>query len=148
MSETWSVDLVYTDDRSNKFWRGRVEGSTVHVNYGRVGTDGQTQTKDFSSAAEAESNLEKQALGKRKKGYADQGSAPAAPAAEVVAPTEAKTVHLSLEQGGRTIALALAYDGQTVSTQLTETYDSADAAAAAFVRIQQALLSDGYKQKA
>ena len=45
MSDTWNVQLVYTDDRSNKFWRARTEGSTMYVNYGRVGTDGQTQVK-------------------------------------------------------------------------------------------------------
>ncbi|MEM9492447.1 MAG: WGR domain-containing protein, partial [Myxococcota bacterium] len=43
MSDTWKVDLVFTDERSNKFWRGRVEGSDTVVNYGRVGTNGQTQ---------------------------------------------------------------------------------------------------------
>jgi hypothetical protein len=55
-------------------------------------------------------------------------------------------VHMSLEQGGRSIALDLTYDGQTVRTQVSETYDSAEAAAAAFVRIHQALLSEGYKK--
>lgn len=149
MSDSWTVSLVYSDNRSNKFWRARIDDSTMYVNYGRVGTDGQTQVKEFNSASAAEAALEKQAGSKRKKGYADDGNASAesAPAAPVAPPTEAQSVHLTLEQGGRKIALELAYDGQSVRTSVDETYDSADAAAAAFVRIQQALSADGYKRK-
>jgi predicted DNA-binding WGR domain protein len=147
MSDTWQVQLVFSDGRSNKFWRARVEGSSMHVNYGRVGADGQSQVKDFSSAAEAEAALEKQAAGKRKKGYTDDGAATSAAPAEVAAPTEPQAVELTLEQGGRKIALTLEYDGQTVRTTVAETYDADDAAAAAFVRIQQALLAEGYKRK-
>ena len=148
MSDTWTVNLVYTDERSNKFWRARTDGSTMYVNYGRVGTDGQTQVKEFGDASAAMAALEKQAKSKRKKGYQDQDGGDAGGAAEEVAtPTEAQTVHLSLEQGGRKIALELTFDGQSVRTSLDETYDSAAAAAAAFVRIQQALLAEGYKKK-
>lgn len=150
MSDSWTVSLIFSDDRSNKFWRARTDGNTMYVNYGRVGTDGQTQVKEFNSTSAAQAALDKQANGKRKKGYEDDGNASgaadAAPA-EVAPPTEPQSVRLSLEQGGRKIALELAYDGQTVRTSVDETYDSADAAAAAFVRIQQALASDGYKRQ-
>jgi predicted DNA-binding WGR domain protein len=147
MSDSWTVNLVYSDDRSNKFWRGRTEGSTMYVNYGRVGTNGQTSVKEFKSADAALAALDKQAKGKRKKGYADDGSAPEPAAAKVAPPTAAQSVRMTLEQGGRKISLELAYDGQSVRTTMDETYDSADAAAAAFVRIQQALVGDGYKRK-
>lgn len=150
MSESWTVSLSYSDDRSNKFWRARTDGSTMYVNYGRVGTDGQTQVKEFSSAADADAALEKQAKSKRKKGYADNGdavSASKAPAVEPKVPTEPQTMQLSLEQGGRKIALELSYDGQVVRTSMDETYDNAEAAVAAFLRIQQALLADGYKKR-
>ena len=149
MSDNWKVNLVYTDDKSNKFWRGRTEGSTMYVNFGRVGTNGQTQVKEFGSDAEADAQLEKQAAGKRKKGYADDGSAPsAAPAAQAPAlPSEPDTIKMVLEQGGRNIELDLSYDGKTVTTSVAETYASTDSAAAAFVRIQQALAADGYKKR-
>ena len=149
MSDSWTVNLVFSDGRSNKFWRGRTDGGTMYVNYGRAGTDGQTQVKEFSSAEEAQAALDKQAKSKRKKGYADDGSAPVAAAApvEVAPPTEPQSVRMTLEHEGRTIALELAYDGQSVRTSVDETYDSADAAAAAFVRIQQALSADGYRRQ-
>src|SRR5690606_17400711 len=86
MSEAWTVHLVYADDRSNKFWRGRTEGSTMYVNYGRVGTGGQTSVKELGSPAAAEAELAKQADGKRRKGYVDTGeAAPAQPVAVEVA---------------------------------------------------------------
>ena len=146
MSDNWKVHLVYTDAKSNKFWRARTEGGTMYVNYGRVGSDGQTSVKEFGSDSAALAALDKQAASKRKKGYADQGGGEEAPA-EVAAPTEPQTVELSLEQGGRSIALSLTYDGQSVRTEVAETYDSPEDAAAAFVRIQQAMLTEGYKKK-
>lgn len=147
MSESWKVHLEFSDARSNKFWRARVDGSTLYINYGRIGSDGQTSVKEFGSASEASAALEKQAASKRKKGYADTGAAveEAAPA-PVAAPTEPQTVNLTLEQGGRSVALSLTYDGQAVTTQVTETYDGPEDAAAAFVRIHQALVAGGYKK--
>lgn len=148
MSDTWKVHLVFTDDRSNKFWRARTRGKTLIVNYGRIGSDGQESTKDFDSAAEAAAALDKQANEKRRKGYVDEGGeAQAVPEAPVAAPVKPQSVTMTLSRGGRSIELNLAYDGQTVRTQVTETYDSAEDAAAAFVRIQQAMLADGYKRK-
>jgi predicted DNA-binding WGR domain protein len=146
MSERWQVHLVYTDARSNKFWRARVQDSTLYINYGRVGSDGQTSVKELGSASAADAALTREAAGKRKKGDVDQAVEAAPAPAPVAAPTEPQTVHLSLEQGGRSMALELTYDGRTVRTQVSETYDSAGAAAAAFVRIHQALLSEGYKK--
>lgn len=146
MSETWKVHLVFSDGRSNKFWRARVDGGTLYVNYGRVGSDGQTSIKDYGSAGAADAALDKQAAGKRKKGYADEAVESAPAPAVVKAPTEPQTVRLSLEQGGRSMELELTYDGQTVRTQVSERYDSPEQAAAAFVRIHQALLAEGYKK--
>ena len=147
MSESWKVELVYRDDRSNKFWRARTEGDTMYVNYGRVGTNGQTQVKEFGSPQDASAALEKQAQSKRRKGYVDDGSAPAAEAETApAAPSAPESVTLALEQGGRNVELSLRYDGATVQTEVKETYASSDQAAAAFVRIQQALLQEGYKK--
>lgn len=77
----WKVELVFSDDSSNKFWRARVEGSTLYVNYGRIGSDGQTQVKNFPTAAAAEKELDKLEKEKRKKGYEDASGDPSAKAA-------------------------------------------------------------------
>ena len=48
--------FVYQDFKSQKFWSIDVRGTDVIVNYGKLGTDGQTQVKNFSSAGEADKN--------------------------------------------------------------------------------------------
>jgi predicted DNA-binding WGR domain protein len=70
MSE-WRVHLTFEEGSSSKFWRARVDGNTLYVNFGRIGSAGQTQIKQLASAAVAEKELEKLAESKRKKGYED-----------------------------------------------------------------------------
>jgi len=70
MSE-WKVHLTFEEGSSSKFWRARVQGGTLYVNFGRIGSSGQTQIKEMGSAAAAEKELEKLAVSKRKKGYED-----------------------------------------------------------------------------
>jgi predicted DNA-binding WGR domain protein len=148
MSEQWDVHLVFTDARSNKFWRARVEGGALHINYGRVGTDGQTSVKDLGTAAAATAALAKQADGKRRKGYEDGGgAAPAAPAeAAPAVPAGPRTVEL-VRGGERQVAVRLTCDGAVVRTEVTETYGSPAEAAAAFARILEAMSTEGYKAK-
>ncbi|MCL2716250.1 MAG: DUF4132 domain-containing protein [Alphaproteobacteria bacterium] len=74
-----------------KFWEVSVEGVTLTVRYGRIGTKGQTKDKDYASAAAATKEKDKLVREKTGKGYARVGSgetaiAPAAPAAK---PTKA-----------------------------------------------------------
>lgn len=148
MSEQWEVHLVLTDDRSNKFWRARTEGSTLHINYGRVGSAGQTSVKKLSSAAEASAALAKQADGKRRKGYSDGDGATGAGAVEA-APAQAtgpRSVTMVLD-GGRRVQVRLTCDAMTVHTEVTERYDSDQAAAAAFARILEAMASEGYRRE-
>ncbi|MEM9494170.1 MAG: hypothetical protein AAGC55_33800, partial [Myxococcota bacterium] len=94
--------------------------------------------------------LDKQAAGKRRKGYADHGgsgdSAPAEAPAPAL-PTAADSVTMTLDSDGRDIELSLHYDGKVVRTEVAETYRNAEEAAAAFVRIQRALGDDGYRAK-
>lgn len=59
--------FVYQDFKSQKFWSIDVRGTDVIVNYGKLGTDGQTQVKNFSSAGEAEKAAGKLIAEKRKK---------------------------------------------------------------------------------
>lgn len=147
MSEVWTVHLVFEDDRSNKFWRGRVEGSTMYINYGRVGSSGQTSVKDFGSAAEAAEELAKQATGKRRKGYADAGEPAPAPVAAPAPAAPSGPVAMSLRSGGRHIDVRLSVDGKELRTEVVETFDSAEEAAAAFGRIEQAMAAEGYRRE-
>lgn len=70
----WTVHLEFEEGTSSKFWRARVEGPTLYVNYGKIGTAGQTQVKDFGSGDLANKEYDKLVREKRKKGYVDAGS--------------------------------------------------------------------------
>lgn len=70
----WQVALAFSEDGSNKFWRARVDGTTLYVNYGRIGTQGQTQVKNFPSADAAKKEIDKLEREKRKKGYEDESA--------------------------------------------------------------------------
>jgi predicted DNA-binding WGR domain protein len=70
----WTVHLEFEEGTSSKFWRARVEGKTLYVNYGKIGSNGQTQVKDFGDAAAAKAEYDKLVREKRKKGYHDAGA--------------------------------------------------------------------------
>ena len=78
MTTEFKVKLTFVEGGSSKFWRARIEGTTLYVNYGRIGTQGQTQLKQLGSLEAAEKELAKLEREKRKKGYVDEGSAGAA----------------------------------------------------------------------
>ncbi len=63
--------FVFQDFKSQKFWSIDVQGVNITVNYGKLGTDGQTQVKTFSSPEEAEKNAGKLIAEKTKKGYVE-----------------------------------------------------------------------------
>ncbi len=69
----WTVQLEFEEGTSSKFWRARVDGKTLYVNYGKLGTNGQTQVKDFADHASAVKEYDKLVREKRKKGYVDSG---------------------------------------------------------------------------
>jgi predicted DNA-binding WGR domain protein len=69
----WTVHLEFEEGTSSKFWRARVEGKTLYVNYGKIGSNGQTQVKDFPSADGAEKEYGKLVAEKKKKGYVAAG---------------------------------------------------------------------------
>lgn len=73
MSE-WTVYLEFEEGTSSKFWRARVEGKTLYVNYGKIGANGQTQVKDLGDPAAAKAEYDKLVREKRKKGYQDAGA--------------------------------------------------------------------------
>ena len=65
------------DDKSQKFWEINQRGKKYTVGYGRIGTDGQTRTKEFDSSADAKFAAEKLIAEKTRKGYVevDEGKA-------------------------------------------------------------------------
>ena len=69
----WTVHLEFEEGTSSKFWRARVEGKTLYVNYGKIGSNGQTQVKDFASPDVAQKEYDKLVREKRNKGYQDAG---------------------------------------------------------------------------
>ena len=69
----WTVHLEFEEGTSSKFWRARVEGKTLYVNYGKIGSNGQTQVKDFGSGGDALKEYDKLVREKRKKGYVEAG---------------------------------------------------------------------------
>lgn len=171
MSE-WKVHLEFEEDNSSKFWRARVEGKTLFVNYGRIGAAGQTQMKEFPSADAAQRELEKLEREKRKKGYQDAGGGgdgdedegeedaededaedeedgededdkPAPKRGKAsAAPTSAT---FTLVAKGRKVETRVILDGVKIRVEADESYGSAEQAHQAFERIKQALLDDGYK---
>jgi predicted DNA-binding WGR domain protein len=74
MSE-WTVHLEFEEGTSSKFWRARVEGKTLYVNYGKIGSNGQTQVKQLGDPDAAQTEYDKLVREKRKKGYVDAGVA-------------------------------------------------------------------------
>jgi len=170
----WTVSLEFQEGTSAKFWRARVEDATLYVNYGKIGSAGQTQVKDFGTADLATREYDKLVREKRKKGYVDSGSAPASddddedvnddddgdedddapppkraavPApASVTAARPAGGVRLVLESGNRKVETHLFVDGKTVRMDSTETYASPEAAKKAHERLKKMLLGEGYKE--
>ena len=62
----------YTDEKSSKFWEITLEGVSFTVRYGKIGTAGQTQTKDFDSPEIAQKEADKLLKEKVKKGYKEK----------------------------------------------------------------------------
>jgi predicted DNA-binding WGR domain protein len=59
----------FVGGNSAKFWQVTVTGCGVTVRFGRLGTDGQVQTKEFPSAAAASGHAERLIAQKAAKGY-------------------------------------------------------------------------------
>jgi predicted DNA-binding WGR domain protein len=171
----WTVHLEFEEGTSSKFWRARVEGKTLYVNYGKIGSNGQTQVKELADAGAAKAEYDKLVRDKRKKGYEEPAGGGAAAAAEQdaddegeddeapprkpakpapaaaakPAPAAAKPSvpghRFTLEAGSRKVETTLYLDGTTVRMDSVETYASPEAARKAFDRLQKVLVGEGYK---
>ncbi|MFF3729347.1 WGR domain-containing protein [Streptomyces sp. NPDC002476] len=73
----------YVEGTASKFWETGAEGAVVTVRYGRCGSNGRTQTKEYASAEAAAEQVLKAIAEKEKKGYREvaPSDVPAAPAA-------------------------------------------------------------------
>ncbi|HEY3321630.1 MAG TPA: DUF4132 domain-containing protein [Planctomycetota bacterium] len=69
-------EFTFKEGTSDKFWKITLQDKSTTVNFGRTGTSGQVQTKDFSSADEAKKNYDKLIAEKLKKGYVECATAP------------------------------------------------------------------------
>jgi predicted DNA-binding WGR domain protein len=171
----WTVHLEFEEGTSSKFWRARVEGKTLYVNYGKIGSNGQTQVKELADAGAAKAEYDKLVRDKRKKGYEEPAGGGAAAAAEEdadeegeedeapprkpakpapaaaakPAPAAAKPSvpghRFTLEAGSRKVETTLYLDGTTVRMDSVESYGSPEAARKAFDRLQKVLAGEGYK---
>ena len=68
----------FSDGKSNKFWQIEQIGAELHISWGKIGTSGQSQVKDFDSDAKAEAAKAKLIKEKTGKGYVAAGEAPMA----------------------------------------------------------------------
>jgi predicted DNA-binding WGR domain protein len=68
--------FVFTDDKSNKFWNIELDGSRFTVTFGKVGTKGQTQTKEFADEGQARKAHDKLVAEKLGKGYVETTARP------------------------------------------------------------------------
>jgi predicted DNA-binding WGR domain protein len=105
-------EFHFQDGSSNKFWKIELGANSYTVQFGRIGTAGQTQTKEFSSEAAARAAHDKLVTEKIKKGYKEvTGSradtpAPASAALETRAKSdETKKPAAKAAQEGRTVPL-------------------------------------------
>lgn len=64
-------ELQFDDGKSQKFWTIKLTGTSHTVTSGRIGTPGQTRTKNFASKQEAKTSCDKLIQQKVAKGYAD-----------------------------------------------------------------------------
>jgi predicted DNA-binding WGR domain protein len=103
-------EMEFEEGTSHKFWRIELGGSSHTVTYGKVGTNGQTQTKEFASEDEAAKSYDKLVAEKLKKGYAETGTAaPVASTAKPVQSTPAATpTKVSAKTNGKTHTPAVA----------------------------------------
>ncbi|HBH64721.1 MAG TPA: hypothetical protein DEA84_07870, partial [Erwinia persicina] len=61
--------LIYQDEKSHKFWTVVQQQQELHLNWGRVGTQGQSQIKSFDDEEQARNACEKLIKEKTRKGY-------------------------------------------------------------------------------
>jgi predicted DNA-binding WGR domain protein len=67
--------LEFRDDRSSKFWEISLQGDRHTVRFGRIGTEGQSQTKIFPDRTSAARDADRLVREKTRKGYRESPTA-------------------------------------------------------------------------
>src|SRR5262249_45240247 len=105
-------EFHFQEGNANKFWTIELGAKSYTVHFGRMGTAGQTQTKEFGSEAAARAAHDKLVTEKINKGYKEvtpsqAGTpAPASAALETRAkPEETRKLAAKLAQEGRAVPL-------------------------------------------
>jgi predicted DNA-binding WGR domain protein len=65
-------DKSRKSESAAKFWEVSVSGSTMNVRFGKIGANGQTTVKEYSSNEDAIKAAEKLVAEKTKKGYIEK----------------------------------------------------------------------------
>lgn len=78
----------YVGGTSAKFWSVDVVGARVTVRWGRIGSDGQSQVKDFPSNYRASAFADKMIAEKLGKGYKEVGTV------KLIPPAKPPSVHI------------------------------------------------------
>ncbi|AOF92311.1 DUF4132 domain-containing protein [Sinorhizobium sp. RAC02] len=109
---------------SSKFWEASVDGTTLTVTYGRIGTQGQTKEKQFDSADAATKEKNRLVKEKTGKGYVPAGAPSATPepatkkeetrqpVQQAAAPTPAEPLAATLEKDTVAPTLTAAPDSE------------------------------------
>lgn len=90
----------FVEGKSSKFWQIALAGSDFTVEWGRIGTAGQSQTKSWPTAEKAKVEYDKLVAEKTKKGYVEvtiDADAEAAQPAPAPAPKPTKKVKIELD---------------------------------------------------
>ena len=97
----------FRDDKSVKFWSIDLQGKKLTIRFGRIGTVGQTQAKQFGDAAQARAASDKLVAEKVAKGYVEAGTPPApAPAPAPTAKARARAKPQTAKNARRPAATA------------------------------------------
>src|ERR1700745_2307671 len=67
-------EFKFSGDKSYKFWKIELEGSTYTVRFGRIGTKGQTKTKEFPRPEAAQQAYDKIIAEKQREGCVETTS--------------------------------------------------------------------------
>jgi uncharacterized protein (TIGR02996 family) len=118
-------EFQFIEGKSAKFWAIEVQGSSFTVRFGKIGTEGQTQTKEFDSPEEAKKACQKLIAEKVGKGYEEKlpeaGSMLGALLSAVAANPDDKAARMALtdyldEQGEKPHAIAYRVSGEEASS--------------------------------
>lgn len=63
--------FTFIEGNSKKFWNISLKGKSFTVTYGRLGSEGQTKTKEFDDTAKAKKEHDKLVQQKLDKGYVE-----------------------------------------------------------------------------